>query len=484
MNSTEKLLKQYKTISIMQSIEQILDWDSEVNLPSGGYAYRAEQAAWLAGVVHEKLTDREFADGVMSFIPADDDLLNDEMAHIRRIVELELKIPQKLREEQARLSAKAGGIWENAKESGDDSQFIEILAQMIRLEREYCDCKGFTETPYNALLDDYDRNLSYSFVEKLFNELVPELQGLISNAKKDSGALNFFADKAKQEKVCRMIMKELSLDPNRSRLDVSTHPFTATLGIGDVRITTNYDENNFTSSMFSTLHEGGHAVYELETQNILGDSPAAVIVSLAQHESQSRFFENIVGRSKAFCEYIFPQLQATILPSDITFETFLQCVNSVSYTPIRVDSDELYYNLHIALRTKMEYGLINGDLQVKDLNEAWNHNFKLLFDKEPQNKKEGYLQDVHWASGLFGYFPTYTIGNLIAAQTAEKLESDTGVFSKTFDSDGIPTIKKWLRENFYIHGNRLCTDELVKKVTGKPLSSHALISDLKKRYCR
>lgn len=484
MNSIEKILKQYKNISMIQFIEQILDWDSEVNLPSGGYIYRAEQAAWLAGVVHEKLTNRDFADTVMSFIPTDNDLLNNEIAHIKRIVELEQKIPQKLREEQARLSAKAGGIWEEAKKSGDDSQFIQILTQMIQLEREYCNCKGFNETPYDALLDDYDRNLCYSFVENLFNRLVPQLQELINNAKEDSGELHFFADKTKQEKICRIIIKELELDPNRSRLDVSTHPFTATLGIGDVRITTNYDENNFTSSMFSTLHEGGHAIYELETQNIFGDSPCAAIVSLAQHESQSRFFENIVGRSKAFCEYIFPQLQAVVLPENSKLETFIQCVNSISYTPIRVESDELYYNLHIALRTKLEYNLISEKLQVKDLNEAWNHEFELLFNKKPQNKKEGYLQDVHWANGLFGYFPTYTIGNLIAAQVAEKLSDDTSVFSKTFDKNSIPTIKNWLRENFYIHGNSFCTEELVKKVTGKALSSQPLISDLKKRYCR
>ncbi|MCH5149330.1 MAG: carboxypeptidase M32 [Spirochaetales bacterium] len=484
MNSTKKILEHYKNILMIQFIEQILDWDSEVNLPSGGYAYRAEQAAWLAGVVHEKLTNRDFTDSIMSFIPTDNNLLNNEIAHIKRIVELEQKIPQKLREEQARLSAKAGGIWEDAKKSGDDSQFIRVLEQIIQLEREYCDCKGFNETPYDALLDDYDENLCYSFVENLFDTLVPQLQELIHNAKEDSGELYFFADKTTQEKICRIIIKELGLDPNRSRLDVSTHPFTATLGLGDVRITTNYNENNFTSSMFSTLHEGGHAIYELETQSIFGDSPCASIVSLAQHESQSRFFENIVGRSKAFCEYIFPQLQAVVLPENIKSETFTQCVNSISYTPIRVDSDELYYNLHIALRTKLEYSLISGKLQVKDLNEAWNHEFELLFNKTPQNKKEGYLQDVHWSSGLFGYFPTYTIGNLIAAQIAEKLNDDTDIFSKTFDKNSIPAIKNWLRENFYIHGNSLCTEELAKKVTGKVLSSQPLISDLKKRYCR
>ena len=189
---------------------------------------------------------------------------------------------------------------------------------MIKLEREYCDCKGFENDAYDALLDDYDRNLSYSSVENLFNDLIPQLQELLAHAKEDKGELRFFADKSKQEKLSNIIIQEIGLDPTRSRLDVSTHPFTATLGVGDVRITTNYDENNFTSSMFSTLHEGGHALYELETQNIFGDSPCASIVSLAQHESQSRFFENIVGRSKAFCEYIFPQLSKIILPENYT----------------------------------------------------------------------------------------------------------------------------------------------------------------------
>ena len=482
MNKADKILKQYKNITLIQYLEQILDWDSEVNLPSGGYEYRAEQAAWLASVVHQKLTDPEFVNDVLSFIPDNNGLQKDEIAFIKRVVELEQKIPEKLREKQARLSAKAGGIWEEAKKSGDDSDFIQILNQMIKLEREYCDCKGFENDAYDALLDDYDRNLSYSSVENLFNDLIPQLQELLAHAKEDKGELRFFADKSKQEKLSNIIIQEIGLDPTRSRLDVSTHPFTATLGVGDIRITTNYDENNFTSSMFSTLHEGGHALYELETQNIFGDSPCASIVSLAQHESQSRFFENIVGRSKAFCEYIFPQLSKIILPENITAETFHRCVNSVSYTPIRVDSDELYYNLHIALRTKLEHELINGNLQASDLNEAWNQEFERLFNKKLQSKKDGYLQDVHWSSGLFGYFPTYTIGNLIAAQVAQKLNNDTAIFSGKFDKDSIPTIKAWLRKNFYIHGNKYCTEDFVKKVTGEALNAKPLIEDLKKRY--
>lgn len=483
MNTAEKILEQYKTITMIQYLEQVLDWDSEVNLPCAGYTYRAEQAAWLAGVVHQKLTEPKFVDDVLSYVPGDNALQNDEIAHIRRMVELEQKIPEKLRKEKARLSAKAGGLWEAAKQSGDDSEFLPILTQIIHLEHEYCKCKGFEKDIYDALLDDYDRNLSYSFVEKLFNNLVPQLKELINNAKEAGGKLRFFADKAKQEKLSRIIMNEIGMDLQRSRLDISTHPFTATLGIGDVRITTNYDENNFTSSMFSTLHEGGHALYELETQRIFRDSPCASIVSLAQHESQSRFFENVIGRSRAFCEYIFPQLKELFLPEGITPEVFHGCVNSVSYTPIRVDSDELYYNLHIALRTKLEHSLINDDLQPKDLSDAWDYEFELLFNKKPESKKDGYLQDVHWSCGLFGYFPTYTIGNLIAAQLATKVNNETGIFDRAFNKNSIPAIKEWLCKNFYVHGNRYCTEDLVKKVTGQPLSTDSLIADLKKRYC-
>ena len=171
------------------------------------------------------------------------------------------------------------------------------------------------------------------------------------------------------------------------------------------------------------------------------------------------------------------------MPEDITPEIFHDSVNSVSYTPIRVDSDELYYNLHIALRTKLEHSLINDDLQPKDLSDAWDYEFELLFNKKPESKKDGYLQDVHWSCGLFGYFPTYTIGNLIAAQLATKINSDTGIFDKVFDKNSIPTVKEWLCKNFYVHGNRYCTEDLVKKVTGQSLSTDSLIADLKKRYC-
>ena len=195
MNKADKILKQYKNITLIQYLEQILDWDSEVNLPSGGYEYRAEQAAWLASVVHQKLTDPEFVNDVLSFIPDNNGLQKDEIAFIKRVVELEQKIPEKLREEQARLSAKAGGIWEEAKKSGDDSDFIQILNQMIKLEREYCDCKGFENDAYDALLDDYDRNLSYSSVENLFNDLIPQLQELLAHAKEDKGELRFFEKK-------------------------------------------------------------------------------------------------------------------------------------------------------------------------------------------------------------------------------------------------------------------------------------------------
>lgn len=491
MKLYQKVIQQYREIAVLESLEQVLNWDTEVNLKRDGYRYRGEQTGFLAKQLHKRLTDRNFVDRVDALLDSSEYenlsyLQKQEILFVKRKIDLETKIPVKLREGMARIAAIATGVWKEAKHSGDYTVYLRLLEKLIQLAREYCEYKGYKEDPYDALLDDYDRGLTYRAVNEWFSTLVPELQRIIAQVKEIQCDFLFRRmEIGIQRKICEVLVRTMELDENKIRLDESTHPFTATLGLSDVRITTNYDPFHFTGSIFSTLHEGGHAVYELGGQTSFGISPCGSITSMALHESQSRFFENCVGRSQAFIEYFFPMIRSLSQPilDDVCPQEFYHAVNQIYYTPIRVNADEVYYNLHIALRTELEHQLINGDLRVSDLNDCWNEQFRFYFHKEIFDKREGYLQDIHWVDGLFGYFPTYTMGNLIAAQLAETLQEETGIFSRSFTDSSFSVIRQWLQKSLYSLGNILTSGEAVRKITGRELSSEALICDLKKRYC-
>ena len=480
MDVYNKVIKHYKQITLINHITGLLDWDMNVNLPPHGYESRGEQMAYCAKTKHLLLIDEKFND-LIDELQGDTSLserMKSEISFIKHKVEIQKKIPVALVEELAILSSIATGKWEQAKETGDDSDYLPVLNTIFTLTREYAQCKGFVNDPYNALLDDYDRGLTYSIVESLFSTVKEKTLTILNTRKIENNNYNWEdVSVANQKIISDRIIDFLGIDRNKLILSESTHPFTATVGNGDVRITTAYTENDFLSSIYSTLHEAGHALYELGVHKEFGDSPCGDIVSLSLHESQSRFYENCIGRSRSFIEFFFPIIKEVCNDqfASISVDQFYAAVNKISDTPIRIESDEINYNLHIILRTKIERDLINKTIDVTDINEIWNKEFYDMFNKKIIDKRSGYLQDIHWAGGGIGYFPTYTMGNIIATQFAKLLNDETGVLNKPFSKQSFTTISGWFQNRLYRYGNTLTSFDLVTKVTGNAIDPLPLI---------
>ena len=378
--------------------------------------------------------------------------------------------------------------WQDAKKNNDDKDFLPLLEKIVQLKIKYADLIGYEDNPYDALLDDFEPGLEYNYIKSLFNSLENELSQLLNKIchenkdTKDDFLFKIY-DIKKQWDFGISILKKIGIDFDSFRQDTSAHPFTTNLGINDIRITTDIIDNNFKKGFFSTIHEGGHALYEINAKKHFLKSPFAHLESLALHESQSRFYENIIGRSIFFWDKYFPDLKK-IFPEqlkNITTDIFYRAINKVENNPIRVESDEVSYNLHIILRTQLENSLINNEIKITEINEVWNEKTKKIFGFYPKSKSQGYLQDIHWSDGLFGYFPTYTLGNLISAQFFYIIQKDIGKLDKIND-EKFKEIYNWFNKNIYIKGSQFSSMELVRKVTGEELDSKYFIKYIKEKF--
>jgi carboxypeptidase Taq len=489
-----ELLERVREHGLVDSISSVLGWDERTYMPAAGSAYRAEQMAYLAKLSHEMLTAPRInellsmVDGSPLRGDADSDVAV-TVREIRRMHEHAVKVPAKLVEELARVTTQAQQVWQEARRDSDFAAFEPWLARIVDLKRQEAQAVGFRGVAYDALLDEYEPGATTAEVTRLFAQLRQELAPLLtaireSGRRPRSDILERDYPVARQEVLGQAAAAALGFDFTAGRLDVTAHPFCCGIGPSDCRLTTRYHPRHFSPGFFGILHEAGHGIYDQGLPPEHFGTPLGSADSLGIHESQSRLWENQVGRSRAFWEHFFPRARQ-VFPNalaDVSLDDFVFAVNDVQPSFIRVEADEATYNMHIILRFEMEQALIDGDLAAKDVPAVWNEKFRNLLQLTPPDHALGCLQDIHWSMGGIGYFPTYTLGNLYAAQFMDKARQDLGDIDSDFKRGDFVRLKTWLKDQIHRHGQRYRPDELCRRVTGSALSPQPLVSYLWKKY--
>jgi carboxypeptidase Taq len=479
------LTERARETALLDSINATLQWDQQTGMPPAASTYRAEQIAWLACRSHELWTAPEVGAWLKELEDVSG-LTAVERGNVvvwRRQHERAVKLPDRLVEELARTSATAHEVWVEARRDSDFAAFAPSLARLVDLVREQAECWGYETEAYDALLEGYEPGLRAEALTTLFDELTATAstlarEGEAASAVPDLSALAPFPLEG-QKKLNATIAAAFGYSLARGRIDQSAHPFCTTLGPADVRLTTRYDEADFTDSLSSVLHETGHGLYEQKLPADAFGTPAGSALYLGLHESQSRLWENHIGRSRTFWEAwfptmseIFPQLQKT------TAEHLWRHVNRVRRSLIRVEADEVTYDLHIALRFRLERALFCGELAVRDLPSAWNEEYRRLFELPVPDDRRGCLQDVHWSGGSFGYFPTYSLGNLRAAQILQTARRQLPDFAADLAAKNYAPLTHWLTEHIYQVGSILPPDEFLTSLTGQPTTTQPYLEHL------
>ncbi len=491
-----------REIQLLSHALAILGWDQETYMPAGSVTERSEQASLLEGLIHERVTSEETGE-LFSLLGADEKnpsgtagLSEDDASFLRefrRIYAKRVKLPKELVTELARETSLGQAKWAEARSKSDFGLFAPNLETLVRLTLEKADCIGWGNDPYDALLDDYEPWMKNAELASVFEKLAPKLSNLVGRIAEKSGknpgiTLSGRFDEKKQQAVSLEIMRIMGFDFESGRLDVSAHPFTATLGAADVRITTRYSENNVFSSIYSTIHETGHALYEQGFKRGISGSLLANGASMGIHESQSRLWENVLGRSRGFSARILSMLKEAF-PSNLGSidgkDFYAKVINRVEPSLVRTESDEVTYNLHIILRYNLETRLVRKELSVDDLPAAWREESRKLLGIAPEKDSDGVLQDIHWSMGAIGYFPTYALGNLYSAQFYAKMREDlpdADCDKGKFDDGTLTAILLWLREKIHSHGSVYPAGELCRRVTGKSLDPGFFTDYLEKKY--
>ncbi len=493
-----ELLETVHQISDLQSLGALADWDQNTAMPGGAAEVRGYQQASLQGVLHERWTSprlgnllEELYEDVQQalFTDADRGLVRE--AH--RIYTRAAKLPRKLVEEIARVQASSFEAWRNAREQSDFALFAPLLSRTVSLQREVADRLGFVETRYDALLNEYEPGMTVSKLDKLFGPMRETSKTLLKRIETsgntvDDSCLEGKFSKEQQIALCERLLRGMGYDFSRGQLAQSPHPFTTSFGSPfDVRVTVRTHEHYIQSSLMAAIHEGGHAVYEQGSAPTLVRTPIAGGASLGMHESQSRLWENAIGRSEPYWrgQYIAVREAFPLHYADVEVVTFARALNKAQPSLIRVEADEVTYNLHIMVRFELEKALINGDVVIETLPGLWNAKYREYLGIEPANDAEGVLQDVHWSSG-FGYFPTYTLGNLYSAQIFHKLHAVFPDFDARLAEGDTAFVLEWLREHMYVLGAIYRPEELMMHVTGEALNpeyfNHYLTNKFEKVY--
>ena len=488
MTAFDSIRKHFDETARYESILALLEWDQQTFLPKKGSDYRAEQITTLSGLIHRRRTDPKLGDWLSELVDLDSSSLQVVAAvrNAKRQFERFAKLPAELVEALARCTAMAHRVWATARESDDFQSFQPMLEEMVSLKRQQADAIGFKECRYDALLDEYEPEIRTSHIrpllEGLRSELVPLLQAIRDRGKSAPiHLLNRRFSEGAQSKFARRIAATIGFDFDRGRLDSTLHPFCTEMGPSDCRITTRFDENFFSTAFFGTLHEAGHGMYEQGLPTDWYGMAPGKFASLGVHESQSRLWENQVGRSLAFWQHFMPTAVEHFPNSlaGIGLDDWYWAINDVRPTLIRVEADEATYNLHIIIRFELEQELIDGALSVGDAPAAWAERYEKYLGIRPTGDAEGILQDVHWSAGLFGYFPTYSLGNLYSAQLFEKADEDVGGLNEQFARGEFEPLLSWLRHNIHSKGQCLAAKDLVRQVTGCELSHDALMRHLR-----
>lgn len=473
-------------LNLIRSTAGVLGWDEQTQLPAKGTPHRAEQNAFLGKLAHERLTSARV--GEMLVTIADSDLMSDpdvaaNVRGVRRSFERATKVPPSLVEAMAKHEVLAHEAWVAAHKASDFAAFAPWLQTTFHLKRQEAACVGYDEHPYDALLDDYEPHATTASVRAVLDDLrdrlVPIVRRALGSSRRAPTLKGEFPVDA-QAAFGRFASEKLGFDFEAGRLDVSVHPFCTGLAAGDTRLTTRYKSSEFDGSFFGVLHETGHGLYEQGLPKAEHPGlPLSSAVSLGIHESQSRLWENLVGRSPAFWRYFGPLARERFEAlRSIDDDTLIRAMNGVEASFIRTESDEVTYNLHVLLRFDLETRLVAGELDVKDVPAAWDERMQNYLGIKPPDDARGCLQDVHWSGGGVGYFPTYSLGNLFASQFFEAAKRDLGDLDAQFARGDFAPLLGWLRTNIHQHGQRYTAAQLVERVTGKPLSSEALIRHL------
>ncbi len=485
----ENYRKQYRKIKLFQDIASVLHWDSEVMMPEEGREYRSSQIAAVAELTHDWMTDKSFLNQIetakksIGELPEQDrSVWNRELEVLMEEKEKADKLPSEFVSEFARVTNLAHAEWATAKKDKNFKSFANRLEELVQLSKKQADYFGYTTEPYDALLDSYEKGAKAAQIQILFSELKKSLVPIVATAPKFKNPFPGPVSTDKQTKFCNRLPSLLGLTTKESRLDTSNHPFSTSLGKGDKRITTRYSETDPLSSIFGVLHETGHSLYESGLSAMPEwPTPLTEFLSLGIHESQSRLWENQVGRSLPFWEFVYPILLSDfdLTDKELPFKELYQYINSTEKTKVRVEADQVTYNLHIILRFEIERDLINGKIQVKDLPEIWNAKMKESFGLSIENDAEGVLQDIHWSMGAFGYFPTYTLGNIFSSQFFKKFTEEYPDSHNKFSAKGdFSDLLGWLRKNIHSKGKIFDVDTLMKQTTGESANSKYLISYL------
>ncbi len=471
----------------------LLSWDQQTYMPPGGNEARSYQIATLDRLAHVKFTSPEVGQLLEDLKPyaAQLDSDSDEARLIRvtsRRYEKLTKVPSQWVAEFSQVTSEAQQVWQEARAEANFAKFQPFLERIVDLRRQYAHFFQPYDHVYDPLLDDYEPGMKTAEVQKVFSVLrqqqVRLIQAITERPQVDDSFLHQSFDEQKQWDFGVEVITRFGYDWKRGRQDRSPHPFTTHFDVGDVRITTRFSPDYLASALFSTMHECGHALYEQGVDPSLRRTPLASGASLGLHESQSRLFENLVGRSREFWIYFYPRLQE-YFPTQlghIDLETFYKGINRVQPSLIRVEADEATYNLHIMLRLEIEIALMEGSLEVKDLPEAWNNRMRDYLGLTPPNDAQGVLQDIHWSSGYIGYFPTYALGNLISAQLWECLQRDIPNLSDQIRQGEFGDLLAWLREKIHRHGSKFEPQELVQRVTGSKIDPDPYLRYLKVKF--
>ena len=460
----------------------VLSWDQETFMPDGGAEARAQQLSTLQSQAHEQFTSDKTGTLLDRAAEAIDDLdslgAGASLVRVtRRDYERARRVPSSLVAELSRATSEGKRAWAQARQQDDFPTFAPHLERLVELSVEKAEAIGYENEPYDALLKEYEPGLTTQDVATTFTnlreDLVPLVDAIDEAPQIDDTPLHGSFPQEKQQAFGERVLADLGYDFDRGRQDVSAHPFTTAFAPGDVRITTRYDESALPSALFSTIHEGGHALYEQGIDPDLARTPLADGASLGVHESQSRLWENHVGRSRPFWRHYFPPLQDAFPDAlgDTDPDAFYRAINRVAPSLIRVEADEVTYNLHVMLRFELERGLIDGSVAVNDLPRLWNEAMDEYLGVVPDTDAKGVLQDVHWSQGAFGYFPTYTLGTLMAAQLMEAIRADLPDLNEHMTQGRFAPVLDWLREHVHRHGRKLTAPRLLDRTTGTGLSS-------------
>lgn len=492
-HNLKELRKRLVEIAHIASVHNVLSWDQEVHMPKKGIGARAEALAGIGKIIHEKTLALD-RDGLLTTlkhnldagkIRREDAII---VAETWRTFERQKKLPVEFVSNLSKTLASSQHAWGVAKERNDFASFLPHLRKVIVLKQQEASLVGYAHSPYDALLDAHEPGMTTEEITRILDDLklflLPFLKKIRGSKQPKLPVLTGKFPLSRQKAFNEYVAKKIGFDFEAGRIDISTHPFTTTFHQHDVRITTRYRENDILYSIGSTIHEVGHALYEQGLPHQHFGTPLAESVSFGIHESQSRLWENNIGKSRPFWAFLYPHLKKEF-PAPfkaISLDEFYRAINAVRPSLIRTEADELTYNLHIILRFEIERALIEGTLNPKDLPAVWSDKMRAYLGISVPDDARGVLQDVHWSLGAFGYFPTYALGNIYAAQLYHTMQKRIPNLSTKISRGNLSEPREWLREAIHAHGKQFTANELIKKVTGEPPTSKYLIDYFQKKY--